>query len=219
MLLGSARFSQYSAWALATAVSAIAIVAWGISYQWNIGHITTYQLFPLLGLLAFSIMWSHYMIGALQRWNQIEPSTLANFFKISGYIVLVLICLHPGLLIYQLWRDGMGLPPGSYMRYVGPGLSWVTLLGTVSFLIFISYEFKRFFGNRSWWHYLEYATDVAMIAIFYHALRLGSQLQQGWFRGLWLIYGVTLAWALVYKYLYRAKQKTSRAAKRFSASS
>ncbi|MGC1177068.1 MAG: hypothetical protein WA843_03270, partial [Candidatus Saccharimonadales bacterium] len=115
--------------------------------------------------------------------------------------VLIFICLHPSLLIYQRFRDGYGLPPHSYESYVAPGLGWVTLLGSISWLIFIAYEFRRKFGQRSWWHYVEKAGDVAMLAIFYHSLRLGSQLQPGsWLRVIWWFYGLTLVAVLIYNY-------------------
>jgi hypothetical protein len=40
-----------------------------------------------------------------------------------------------------------------------------------------------------------------MVMIFIHSLQLGSQLQTGWFRVLWYIYGITLVVALVYIYV------------------
>jgi hypothetical protein len=128
---------------------------------------------------------------------------LASYFRITGYIVLVLICLHPGLLIYQRFRDGFGLPPHSYESYVAPGLGWVTLLGTTSLLVFLAFELRRFYGKRPWWRFVADASDVAMLAILYHGLRLGSQLQHGWYRGVWLFYAVMLIAALVYKYATR----------------
>jgi hypothetical protein len=42
-----------------------------------------------------------------------------------------------------------------------------------------------------------------MLAVMYHGLRLGQTLQQGWFRGVWLFYFVTLVLALIYKYAHR----------------
>jgi hypothetical protein len=42
-----------------------------------------------------------------------------------------------------------------------------------------------------------------MLAVMYHGLRLGQTLQQGWFRGVWLFYFITLVWALIYKYTGR----------------
>lgn len=194
---------QISAWSLSLAVSLIAFVAWGTTYGWKFTPLSPYQLFPLLGLWAFSIMWSHYINGAARELAGLERHALKRYFKLTSYAVLTLILLHPGILIYQRFRDGYGLPPGSYESYVAPGLGWVTLLGTASFCVFIAYEFRRVWGRRSWWHFVTEAGDVAMLAILYHGFRLGSDLQQGWFRYVWLFYLITLVAVLIRKYYYR----------------
>ncbi|HEY5152619.1 MAG TPA: hypothetical protein VII55_01460 [Candidatus Saccharimonadales bacterium] len=191
------------AWSIGLAASLAAVVVWGNYYAWQLGSISSYQLFPLFGLLAFSLMWSHYVSGALRELMGLDKRVLARYFTITGWIVLVLICLHPGLLIYQRFRDGFGLPPHSYESYVAPGLGWVTLIGTASLLVFLAFEFRRWFGGRRWWHYVADASDAAMLAILYHGLRLGKQLMYGWFRGVWLFYFVTLVAVLARKYTKR----------------
>lgn len=197
------------AWSLSAVVAIVAFVAWGHSLAWNFSALSPYLVFPLLGLLAFSLMWSHYMIGFAKRtvW---KDQTLQSYFRYTGYAVLVAIVLHPSILIYQRFRDGYGLPPRSYETYVAPGMAWITLLGTASLLTFLAFELHRFYENRSWWPYVVSAGDVAMLAIFYHGLRLGSQLHGGWFRMVWLFYGVTLVIALGYKYYLLIRQLRTR---------
>lgn len=183
---------------LSAFVSVLAVVAWGESMRWRFGHLSTYQLFPLFGLLAFSLLWAQYAVLALLRvWAQpIAP--LQRYFTVSGYFVLGALLLHPSLLVWQLWRDGFGLPPESYLKhFVAPGLEWVALLGTFSLFLFLAYELHRVFGDRSWWRFVFYASDVAMAAVLYHGLRLGSTLQAGWYRGVWFVYAVTFAAALI----------------------
>lgn len=192
--------SQVVAWSLVTIVSLIAIISWGSFYQWHLLPLSVYQLFPLLGLVAFSIMWSHYMVTLMRSSWSIKKVVLANYYSWTGYTVLILICLHPGLLVYQRFKDGYGLPPGSYEHYVAPGLGWVTLLGTASLFVFFAFELHRFFSKSNWWHYVADASDLAMLFIVYHGLRLGTQLQHGWFRIVWLFYFATLIVALIYKY-------------------
>lgn len=202
---------QIIAWLLVTIVSVLAISAWGSYFQWHIFPISTLQLFPVLGLLAFSIMWTHYIIVFLKsRWS-IDKSITAKYFQWTGYAVLALICLHPGLLIYQRMKDGYGLPPHSYETYVAPGLGWVTLIGTTSLLIFLAFELHRFLGKKTWWHYVADASDLAMLGIAYHSLRLGTTLQQGWFRYVWYFYVVTLSIVLFNKYLQRYLNRSSTA--------
>lgn len=202
---------QASSWATFTAVVLIALAAWSHDLGWHFNNLSTYQLFPLFGLLAFSIMWSHYMANALRQLFSQKMSVLSRYYKSTSFAVLALICLHPALLIIQRFRDGFGLPPGSYYSYVAPGNGWITLLGTASFFIFIAFEFRRRFGNRHWWKYVARASDFAMLAIFYHGLRLGGNLVTGWFRTVWFFYGITLVIVLIYLYYkrYTLSKKTA----------
>jgi len=196
----------YLPWALTALVSGLAVYVWGHSFDWQLSAINSYQFFPVLGLLAYSIMWSHYMVGAVkQRWFM--DTDLKPYFRYTGYVVLGAIVLHPGILIYQRFRDGYGLPPGSYESFVAPSVAWVTLLGTVSLLAFLVFELHRWYGQRTWWKYVIAAGDLAMVAIFYHGLRLGSQLQGGWFQAVWWFYGITLILALARKYTLLALHK------------
>jgi len=187
------------AWLTTTITLLAAFAAWGQYLQWHLLGLSTYQIFPLLGLLAFSLLWSQYMMLALQKFWQTESEMLKQYFKMTGWAVLATLLMHPTLLIWQLWRDGFGLPPESYIRhFVAPGLGWVAVLGMISLCIFIVYELWRLFGHRSWWRYVVYAADLAMVAVFYHGLRLGDQLQTGWFPVLWICYGTCLIVAIPY---------------------
>jgi hypothetical protein len=189
------------AWTTAILVSILAVIVWGESYNWSFAHFDAYTLFPLLGLLAFSIMWSHYTVGSLRRYLQLPSERLQNYFESTSFVVLALLLLHPGLLILQRFIDGFGFPPGSYLSYVGPGLGWVAILGTVSLLAFLLFELRRFYSNRSWWKYILLLNDAAMLAVFYHGLRLGGQLQISWYRAVWYFYGISLIGVILYGHL------------------
>jgi hypothetical protein len=184
------------AWFISAIVAFLAVLVWSQSLH---GTLTSYTLFPLFGLLAFSLMWAHYVASVARQISGGDKSQLSFYFESTSLVVLIAIFVHPGLLIYQLYRDGFGLPPQSYLQhYVAPGMKWVALLGTVSFFVFLSYELRRWYGNRSWWKFVSYATDIAILAVFYHGLKLGRQLQSGWFQNVWYVYGVILAACLIY---------------------
>ena len=192
---------------LGLVVVVVAIIAWGNTYGWRLVPVSAYVLFPLFGLLAFSLMWTHYVVGFLREVLGIDKTRLARYFSVTGWFVLVLILLHPGLLIYQRFRDGFGLPPHSYESYVAPGLGWVTLVGSASWLVFMAFELHRFYGDRPWWHWVQDASDPAMLAIGYHSLRLGTQLRSGWFKYVWWFYITVLTLILVRKYALRLRVK------------
>jgi hypothetical protein len=187
----------------------LALLAWGQNNDWQLAGLSAYQLFPILGLLAFSIMLSQYVMEAVKNYLGHE-TVLTPYFQYTSLMVLVLILLHPGLLIAQRFHDGYGLPPGSYKSYVAPAQSWLTVLGSLSLLMFLAFEFKRFFGGRPWWKYIIALNDVAIIAIFYHGLRLGQDIGHSWYQGLWYCYGFVLAGTLIYKYYYQYTHRQIR---------
>jgi hypothetical protein len=204
---------QLAAWSLALMVTLISIYAWGVYREWNITPYSSYTLFPLLGLLAFGLMWTHYIMGTIRDLLKVNEKVLKPFYAWTGYAVLLLICLHPGILIIQRFLDGAGLPPGSYKTYVAPSLAWVTLLGSACLLIFLAFELHRFFEKKTWWHWVVDASDFAMLAIAYHGLVLGRTLSQEWFKVIWFIYASTLLIVIIRKYYLRitTKNKTSPA--------
>jgi hypothetical protein len=201
---------RLGAWGLTVLVAITAIVAWGQANRWQVAHISSYNLFPIFGLLAFSIMWSHYIAAAGRQYFGVAKEQLKSYFEITSLVVLGCILLHPGLLIWQLFRDGFGLPPGSYLHnYVAPSLGWAALLGTLSFGIFLAYEFRRVYSTKRWWRFVQYASDLAMGLIFIHALALGRQLRPGWFRVVWWMYGVSLLAALAYLYATKKSKENT----------
>lgn len=196
------------AWLLSLLVSVLSVFVWGQSMDWKLGNLTTYQIFPVLGLIAFSLMWSHYIVSVARQHFGMDKSVTKTYFDVTSWIVLIAIVLHPGLLIYQLYRDGLGLPPFSYERVYG----WLTVLGTVSLLAFLAYELRRFYSHKKWWRFVEYIVDAAMLAIFYHGLNLGTQLHVDWFRWLWYFYGLTLVASLIYIYVKKFSANTKQTA-------
>lgn len=198
---------QLTAWTLSTASVLAAVIAWGQLYQWRLGAVSTYQWFPLLGLLAFSLMWAHYIAAAMRVWFGQDKGVLKQYFEITSWMVLVMLLLHPGLLVWELWRDGVGLPPGSLKLYTGT-LYGAVILGGIAWLAFMAYEFRRQFQERSWWKYVQYASDAGMVLVFIHSLRLGSHLRSGWLRGVWYFYAATFLAAVIYMYAQKFRAKS-----------
>jgi hypothetical protein len=192
----------------------LAIITWRLDHPQPFDTLSVYAIFPLIGLLAFSLMWCLYTVNVATTYFEGRQSDLDLYYRITGYAVLAAILAHPLLLITQLWRDGFGLPPGSYSAYVAKGLEWVALLGTASLFIFLIYELRRWFAKRTWWKWIVYLNDVAMLAILYHSLTLGGDLQ-GWFRYVWFFYAVMFVIYLIYLRFYRGIW-LARSAKRIS---
>ena len=193
------------AWILSAFVVILAIAVW-LDAGNKLSNLTAYSVFPLLGLAAFSLIWVHYVMGAKRRYYKLPKSDFEQFLKATSIVVLVLILLHPGLLILQLWRSGFGLPPGSYLEhYVAPSAKWAVMLGSLSFVIFLLFELKGKFGDKTWWKWIDLAQVIALIAVFVHGLRLGGELNIDWYRTVWYFYGLSFIVAVSYTYLIDLK--------------
>lgn len=202
-----AKWFQIFSWMLGVGVVAIALIAWS-EVRLTGRELTPYDFFPPLGLSAFGLMWTHYATGTLRRVFKLPSSTLKIYFKVTSWIVLALILLHPGIFVTKLWVDGFGLPPISYLTvYQDTGMRIALLLGTLSLLAFLAYELRRKYRQASWWKYVEYANVVAMFAILYHGFTLGQELSLPWLRGIWLFYTVTLVGSVIYNEVYKRRAK------------
>ena len=60
------------AWGLSGVVVLLAVLAW-LDAGNSFFRLTAFAVFPLLGLIAFSLMWGHYIIGAKRRY--LTPAT------------------------------------------------------------------------------------------------------------------------------------------------
>lgn len=190
------KYLPVIAWALGIAVTAAAVGVWGSALQWDFAALTPYQVFPLFGLLAFSLMWTHYVIWALRIYS--DAPAVSTYSRVTWFIVLVSLLAHPMIFHTALINDGLGLPPRSYAAYVGETFVWAVLLGTAAWVAFIAYETKGWFQSKSWWRYVLAANALAMLVILVHSLTLGQHLQDGWYRVIWVGYGVVLVVAYGY---------------------
>jgi hypothetical protein len=186
---------NYFAWSIFAISTLIPFFVWGSNLSWEFGSITAFQWFPLFGLLAWMIMWTHYINGAVRVKNP-NLKKPKYYGKLTAYVVLASLLLHPGILALKQFQLGEGIPPLSFKEYVGDGLLVAVLLGSISLTIFLSFEiFDRLRdrpGIKKWWIWISISQSLAMILIFVHGLRLGGNLSSGWFTYVWLIYGLLL---------------------------
>lgn len=191
------------------------IKAWGIFgfttviSIWAWSRLTTdltnaYRLFPLLGLIAFSTMWGHYVVWAIREWTGADAQKTLQYSKVTQWVVLACLIAHPVMLISSLKMDGYGLPPGSYKIYVGEVLVKYVLLGMLCLLAFIAYEFRKWLkGYDRVWKAVMIGNHLAMLGIVIHALKLGSIIKQAPLKYLFPLYGLSL----VAIYVYLASKK------------
>jgi hypothetical protein len=200
---------NYIAWVLSGSTVFLAVVVWGQNLNAPLAHLSIYDIFPLLGLIAFSLMWAHYIMSGIKQRLELDKKVLSLYFEATSLVVLAAILLHPGLLIYQLYRDGFGFYPHSVLvNYVAPNLRWAALLGSISLPVFLAYELRRKYQARHWWKWVAYASDAAMVTVFVHALKLGRHTQTGWYHYVWITYG--MAYLLTLTYIYHKRFRLAR---------
>lgn len=187
----------------------MSVTAWIQSTPDALTMPSAYDIFPVFGLMAFSALLSTYVVNAVSTHLKIPGKKLAAYYQNISYVILILILTHPSTLIARLFMDGYGLPPGSYAAYVNEKYLWVVWLGVISLLVFLAFEFHRWFSRKGWWKWVVYANDIAMLFVFYHGLTLGTELQKGWFRYVWWLYGVILIATIVYLRFIAKRTATS----------
>ena len=182
-------------WILGVGVMFAGFLAWFQNMGNTFNIVSLYQVFPILGIWAWSIMWTHFAIWELRRLKPVLPKN-ALYSKVSGILVFLLLLLHPGLLAIEQFRQGEGLPPASYYAYAGEASAWLIMLGSLGLTGFLFYEVvSRFQKNekvkKMWW-LVNITQTVAMAAIFTHGLKLGGDIHGGWFRTYWIWLGLML---------------------------
>jgi len=201
--------TQLAAWILAFFSTACAVLVWLPSTEHGI---TSYVLFPIFGLIAFGLMWGHYVIGAIRHKLGVSKNALKTYWTVTSWTVLFCILAHPLLVDFQLYLDGLGLPPDSlFTVYVRPIDRLAILAGFTALLSFLAFELYRFFQTKPWWKYVEWLNIFAMCLILWHGFILGGELRSPWFLGVWIGYAITFVMSVAYtEYSNRRKNNAGK---------
>lgn len=185
-------------------VVAATLLAWNSRYS---GRLSGFALPSLLALLAFGFMWVHYLTTYLR--NNFEPPLNTKLtLKITQVFVLVAIFAHPIAIVSKLNQTGYGVPPTSFKNYAGPTGALFISLGTLSFLAFLAFEFKEYLKKKpKTWNVVLRLNDLAMLLIILHGFKLGVVINSGWFRYIWLGYGLSLLYFFYDKYINKQQLK------------
>jgi len=150
------------------------------------------NLFPLFGILSFTILWLHVISGVFEE----KLRTLFNFdlyVKHTAQVVFISILAHPLLLFLAYDLDLLGI--------IGVYGSWPIRLGVTAWLLLITYDVGRLLQKREFfsrhWRKILFISTIGIIVAFFHSFTIGGDLQEGPLRALWIIYGVTAILATI----------------------
>ena len=178
------------------------IITWGNSFGWDFSLFNLFLLFPLLGLLTFSVVWIQVLVGAFGDYFS-GLFNLDVFYARTGLAVLILFVSHPLVAaIAQLNATGLW-PLESLFALAPPSHKAFLIIGMIVFVLWIIYEIllrlssiPRVQKIASWW---EHVADIGVLLIWYHGYKLGSHTSFGWFMYVWWVMGVTALVFVVWK--------------------
>ena len=173
-------------------VIVLAVIAW----LGSIGSaVSALEVASLLGVLAFSLMWVHYVVDVVAPKD--EENTDDFQYYLSRGVVLLAIVTHPFLINWYLLSQGFGYPPTSYEGLLGAA-AWAVLLGWAALTAFVLFELRgkltRFIPK------ILYANIVAMFLVLIHGFVAGMVIINGWYVWVWSFYLVSFIAIAVYHY-------------------
>ncbi|KKU22496.1 MAG: hypothetical protein UX31_C0001G0014 [Candidatus Nomurabacteria bacterium GW2011_GWA1_46_11] len=196
----------HKTWLAVFALVAVGLPVWTRvgSLGWQSRPDIIPNLFPVFGLLAFSLLWLHALSGVFEPWLR-RQINFDKFVDSTSLVILISIILHPLLA----WAN----VNFSFKDLFAYGEARAIWLGIFGLLLLLTYDVGKFlkkykFFSRNWTNILTIST-VGFLLTFFHSLSLGSDLQSGFLRKVWIFYGVTAIFATIYTYGYKRRLKGS----------
>ncbi|KKU49796.1 MAG: hypothetical protein UX71_C0005G0009 [Parcubacteria group bacterium GW2011_GWA1_47_10] len=166
-------------------------------------------IFPLLGIMAFLLLWIHSMMGVFEPWLR-PRMPFDAFVHYTALIILFCIVLHPLLLLILIEFNFALLFSGNPLAIS---------LGVAGFLLLITYDIGKALKRREFftrhWNTILLISTIGFILTFFHSLMLGSHLQSGPLRALWIFFGTTAILATIYTYGVKRLRYNQNNEKRF----
>ncbi len=153
------------------------------------------NLFPLFGILAFTLLWLHSISGVFEPFLR-KHINFDRFVHITSILILISIILHPLLLLVTFNFNVSNV----FLVY---GVKYI-LIGMVGWILLIIYDIGKALKKYNFfavhWNQILIISNVGFLLTFFHSLYLGSDLQSGMLRAVWIFYGITAIIAIIYTY-------------------
>jgi hypothetical protein len=163
---------------------------------WALDATLMSNFFPAFGLLAFTLMWLHVVTWPFDFWLK-KHVDLKKFNHTTSLVVLFSIIIHPLLFFMQIGLEHIGVVFSSE----GAFYLW---LGVIAWFMLITLDVGKALKKRGFfvkhWNKIIFISTIGFLLTFFHSLGLGSDLQAGPLRLLWIFYGITAILATIYTY-------------------
>ncbi len=187
--------------ALGSAVLILPTVVWYQRLPGGFGFFTAanvnardivYALLRLAALLAFSLIFIQITSQTFKKiWRLFfNPAKLQKFHEWSGRIAFTLALSHPILLAAAgFFPVGKVFIPQIFSQFAYERTMALGTLALYALIISVGAALMRKKIPRLWWslHMFNY---LVFYLILLHSLRLGSELQSGVLRYIWLVYAL-----------------------------
>lgn len=165
------------------------------SLTWSAGVDLPSTLFPFFGLAAASLLWLHAISGAFEPWLRAHID-FDKFVQLTAGAILVCLIAHPLLLLISLGFRIWDLYAIYNINYI--------YIGAIAWLLLISYDITKPFKSQGFfarhWQKVLLISNIGFLLTFLHSLALGTDLQTGPLRAIWILYGITATLAIIYTY-------------------
>jgi hypothetical protein len=166
--------------------------------NWSLGSSLVFNLFPLFGLAAFTLLWLHIVGASIEPWLR-KYIDFEKFVENTSNLILFLMLMHPLLLLV-----GMNF---SIKDILGAYESFYILLGATGLALLLSYDIGRMLKRRDFftrhWDEILFISTVGFVLIFFHSLAIGSDFHSETLRTIWIFYGTTAILSTIYLYIIK----------------
>lgn len=182
------RVWQIGYWKIIVLALALPVVVWGQGISWEFANLNLYTVFPLFGLIGYTVFWLQLLNQALADQLEANGIQARKFDPRTGPIFMTTVILHPLLLAIAQFPD-------STLNYVAENLRGYVLIAMLSLVIFLVTEFairfKQAYFMKKYSRLINTVNYVTFVLIFLHSTRLGQHLQGGLLQGVWWFYGAS----------------------------
>ncbi len=163
--------------------------------QWASDATLLPNVFPLFGIGAFALLWLHVISGVFEPWLR-KHINFDAFVHRSSVLILICIILHPVLLLATFDFNIKSIALAYNITYIR--------LGAIGWMLLITYDIgkalKKYHFFTKHWNKILIISNIGFLLTFFHSLHLGTDLQAGPLKILWIFYGITATLAIVYTY-------------------